>query len=170
MAKLMQYVVPFVGGYLDGQKIIWRGDVVCFDDIAYRTEYRQDLVKIPIRYVLLVKNGIKHIKAEDIIKENPSHTPLGLDIPHSIFELELSRRLKIISQLQSFVNSAVTKYVAGQKEHGGKLEDRACFQEMHNEILDLVWYWYAEKERRDSGKQILNPDGLNQKKSWKDDL
>jgi hypothetical protein len=33
-----------------------------------------------------------------------------------------------------------TKYIAGQKEHGGNLSDRDCAKELYKEILDMAHY------------------------------
>lgn len=50
--------------------------------------------------------------------------------------------------LQEFNQRAVDKFIAGQIEHSGSILDRDCLIEAEAEIIDLMFYIQAEKERR----------------------
>jgi len=53
--------------------------------------------------------------------------------------------------LASFIEHGVTKFIAGQREHGGNITDRNLDQELRNEITDIMWYNYAKdwKQNKD---------------------
>lgn len=48
-------------------------------------------------------------------------------------------------ELENFVKSAITKFIKGQKEHGGDLSDRNLSAEIDNEIIDLVIYRWRQR-------------------------
>ena len=56
-------------------------------------------------------------------------------------------RDKINIALTRFVEKSILKFIVGQKEHGGNLEDRNLDEEIYNEILDLHWYLTAKEWR-----------------------
>ena len=53
-----------------------------------------------------------------------------------------------------FIERAVPKFDKGQAEHGGSCDERANFEELENEIIDLWFYLMSLKhqlERKDNG-------------------
>jgi hypothetical protein len=55
-----------------------------------------------------------------------------------------------------FIERAVPKFNKGQKEHGGSCDQRANFEELENEIIDLWFYMMSMKH-----KLKLQPKGMN---------
>ena len=49
--------------------------------------------------------------------------------------------------IEDFVTLAFNKYNKGQEEHGGYLPDRASFQDLEEEIIDLWFYVRAMRHR-----------------------
>tara|TARA_R110000824_G_scaffold125134_3_gene284052 strand:- start:1364 stop:1588 length:225 start_codon:yes stop_codon:yes gene_type:complete len=53
-----------------------------------------------------------------------------------------------------FIERAVPKFNKGQEEHGGSCDQRANFEELENEIIDLWFYMQSLKyklERKENG-------------------
>jgi hypothetical protein len=53
-----------------------------------------------------------------------------------------------------FIERAVPKFNKGQAEHGGSCDERANFEELENEIIDLWFYLMSLKyklERKENG-------------------
>jgi len=72
------------------------------------------------------------------------------------------RQRHLRSILKRFKIEFTAKYIAGQKEHGGKLEDRDCAAEAAKEAIDLVAYIHCERVKRDGLVKILsNWNGRN---------
>ena len=59
--------------------------------------------------------------------------------------LSQSTKDKMNIALTKFVEQSILKFIDGQIEHGGKLEDRALDDEISNELIDLHWYHAAKK-------------------------
>lgn len=59
----------------------------------------------------------------------------------------LSNKTKddMAKSLARFNLDSIQKFISGQKEHGGLLQDRDLEKEIHNEIIDLFWYNSANK-------------------------
>lgn len=55
-----------------------------------------------------------------------------------------NNKLKIATSLYNFINKAITKYIKGQKEHGGDITEKDLRKEINQEIIDLFWYSEAE--------------------------
>lgn len=47
--------------------------------------------------------------------------------------------------LVNFILDSVSKFAAGQKEHGGSITERNLSEETRKEIIDLFWYQSALK-------------------------
>lgn len=62
------------------------------------------------------------------------------DYEYFSFNLNKDEQNEVKKTLQDFCTRAVSKYIAGSKEHGGKITDRDCLKEMHDEIIDLMFY------------------------------
>lgn len=52
---------------------------------------------------------------------------------------------EITESLHNFVEHSVEKYVAGQAEHGGSIQDRDLDLEIDHELIDLFFYHEARK-------------------------
>lgn len=70
-----------------------------------------------------------------------------IEVPIEIEKLPIHVRLKLVADLQYFVNQATLKYIKGHFEHGGNLEDRDCVAEVKNEIIDQ-WFYIRSHERQ----------------------
>lgn len=44
------------------------------------------------------------------------------------------------SSLARFIEMSTAKFIAGQKEHGGKITDKELEFEIENEMIDQFWY------------------------------
>lgn len=72
-------------------------------------------------------------------------------ICHVIHSIDIEGHLKeatiehIADSLTAFCENAIAKFIKGQLEHGGKLEDRDLDKEITLELLDLFWYNEAKK-------------------------
>jgi hypothetical protein len=77
-------------------------------------------------------------------------TQLRVMLAECIDELDtekvLSKQTKIdmTFSLTEFVRTSINKYIKGQKEHCGLLQNRDLDKEMKAEILDLFWYSEAK--------------------------
>lgn len=70
----------------------------------------------------------------------------------------------LIDTLVNFVDRALDKYIKGQKEHGGSITDRDCYEDLRNELIDSIIYHSAMHWPR--GKDIKgNCDSRKQKQS-----
>ena len=49
-----------------------------------------------------------------------------------------------------FIERAVPKFNKGQEEHGGSCDQRANFEELENEIIDLWFYMQSLKHKLES--------------------
>lgn len=58
------------------------------------------------------------------------------------------RQRHMKSILRQFKREFIAKYTAGQREHGGNLEDRDCASEAAKEVIDLVAYIHCERSKR----------------------
>lgn len=59
-------------------------------------------------------------------------------------ELNIHVRENMAVSLAAFFESAVTKFIAGQREHGGDLTKRNLDEEVRKEHVDMFWYSYAK--------------------------
>ena len=57
-------------------------------------------------------------------------------------------KIEMAASLQSFIETSVHKFLAGQREHGGRLQDRNMDQEISNELIDLFWYSSAKNWKK----------------------
>ena len=69
---------------------------------------------------------------------------LSLD-EHEVLTEEKADQLA--KDMVSFCYAAITKYIAGQAEHGGNIEDRNLNMEIDQELIDLFHYWQAKKRK-----------------------
>jgi hypothetical protein len=46
-----------------------------------------------------------------------------------------------------FIEIAVPKFDKGQEEHGGNLDERASFEDLEDEIVDLFFYLQSLKHK-----------------------
>ena len=65
------------------------------------------------------------------------------------------RQRHLRSILKRFKSEFTAKYIAGQIEHGGNLEDRDCAAEVAKEAIDLVAYIHCERVKRDKLVELL---------------
>jgi hypothetical protein len=49
--------------------------------------------------------------------------------------------------LEGFIQDSIRKFIKGQTEHGGSLQDRNLELEIHNEVIDIFWYNTAKEWR-----------------------
>ena len=61
--------------------------------------------------------------------------------------VDLPTRKQVVSDLTDFVYDAMVKFNAGQKEHGGVLEERDVLTDMRFEIIDSFFYNQAAKRK-----------------------
>lgn len=54
---------------------------------------------------------------------------------------------ELAGNLTTFIEAAILKYIRGQEEHGGNISDRDLDTEILNEIIDLMHYHQARKEK-----------------------
>ena len=73
---------------------------------------------------------------EDIYRQAILSHPL-----HDVMDKKKAKQLAL--DMAMFVIESVNKYIIGQREHGGDLENINCLREMRNEIIDLVHYYNA---------------------------
>lgn len=59
--------------------------------------------------------------------------------------LEVRTATHVAESITAFCENAIAKFIKGQLEHGGKLEDRDLDKEITLELLDLFWYNEAKK-------------------------
>jgi hypothetical protein len=71
---------------------------------------------------------------------------IEIEIPDSIAMLSKENQDFVIDGLESFCWDATTKYIQGQKEHGGNLWDRDCLSECSKENIDQFWYLRAARK------------------------
>jgi len=57
------------------------------------------------------------------------------------------KKVQIADDLTSFVKQAIGKYIRGQMEHGGNIEDRNLNHEIDQELIDLFFYHSANKRK-----------------------
>ena len=62
--------------------------------------------------------------------------------------LSTKSRYWMSKQLENFVHASVTKFIKGQREHGGDLLDRDPIIDLHQEIIDSFWYISAALQKR----------------------
>lgn len=73
-------------------------------------------------------------------------TNLQEEIRRLIVEADITNSLTYLDtvdmseDLNRFVRFAIEKFVAGQREHGGKLIDRNLILELEKEQIDSFWY------------------------------
>jgi hypothetical protein len=63
------------------------------------------------------------------------------DKTHSLSE---ETRTKMAMALDYFIIDAIDKFIKGQKEHGGNIEDRDLDKEIRMEMIDSFWYQQAK--------------------------
>jgi len=77
---------------------------------------------------------------------NPQSLLLYAQIEDYINKLDFYNRLttevkrNMARSLAAFTEQSVTKFIAGQKEHGGDLRDRNLPAELSAEQIDSFWY------------------------------
>ena len=77
---------------------------------------------------------------------NPQSLLLYTQLEDYISKLDFYNRLtpevkrNMATSLASFTEQSVTKFIAGQKEHGGDLRDRNLSTELAAEQIDSFWY------------------------------
>ncbi len=62
-------------------------------------------------------------------------------------DLDAMKVSNLASDLGRFVELAIRKYIKGQREHGGCLDDRDLMAELENELIDHVHYFNALRRR-----------------------
>ena len=65
------------------------------------------------------------------------------------FSVGEDRKDWMTAKLVDFIQSASSKFIKGQREHGHNIEDRNMIIEMKNETIDLFWYVVTEKDKQD---------------------
>jgi len=77
---------------------------------------------------------------------NPQSLLLYTQVEDYITKLDCYNRLttevkrNMARSLAAFTEQSVTKFIAGQKEHGGDLRDRNLPAELSAEQIDSFWY------------------------------
>lgn len=71
-----------------------------------------------------------------------------IELPPCLERLNPENRAFVIRHISKFTVLACEKYVKGQEEHGGELQDRNCLLEAQLENIDMMWYLSAEVERQ----------------------
>lgn len=86
--------------------------------------------------------------SHEITRQSPEQL-LTSHISHyiEVNTLTLDARTKFLmaNSLSDFVVDAIHKFEAGQKEHGGRLQDRDLLGELYKENIDSFFYIVAQK-------------------------
>lgn len=63
-------------------------------------------------------------------------------------------KLRLTTSLFEFINNSISKYIKGQKEHGGDITEKDLDLEINQEIIDL--YWYNEGRKWKTKNEAVN--------------
>ena len=75
---------------------------------------------------------------------------IPIHLPKEATKVDPAVIIQLHKYLQQFADRAVKKFIAGQIEHGGNIEDRDCLNEAMDEVIDLVFYLSAALESKTS--------------------
>lgn len=62
--------------------------------------------------------------------------------------LSFADKIRLNNILKEFLVSSVSKFIQGQKEHGGKLIERDLDRDISEELIDLFWYHSFNKLKK----------------------
>jgi hypothetical protein len=74
--------------------------------------------------------------------------------------MKKDREAHLAGILAKFNEEFPVKYRRGDKEHGGRLEDRPCLEEALNEVLDLWAYLSCERQKMSDMRDALIGHGI----------
>jgi len=63
--------------------------------------------------------------------------------------LTKKQKFQVAACLGLFCRRAIVKFIKGQKEHGGRIQDRDLYKERLEETIDLFFYNEAENWKYD---------------------
>lgn len=63
-----------------------------------------------------------------------------VDACDTTMALTIEQRVFLAASLTKFVDAATSKFIAGQKEHGGMFWERPLFKELEDELIDAWFY------------------------------
>jgi len=66
-------------------------------------------------------------------------------------------QLELAATLTNFVEKAVDKFIAGQREHGGSITDCDLDSAIEEEMIDTFWYTQAKKWQKKNYHAFANP-------------
>jgi hypothetical protein len=68
-----------------------------------------------------------------------------ITLSHNGDVISPAQKILMAEALADYCGFAITKFIAGQVEHGGRLQDRDLHLELFKEHIDSFWYHSAMK-------------------------